>query len=582
MLSLRDVYSRLKEAGFFGKRTGARPYLDVALEKIEKQALQERPSLTFVQLPPGYGKTAIPYSLSLWALLSENIYAERSIHVLPLRSIVEDVWSRFVGRREGGLKSFGLSASEAENIAGAQCMFIHGSLFLQKNYVATTIDTFALLATKLPPAELGKIAHRLSLGHYEVARGAIISSTIVFDEVHLLLEEAKEGRREALTALLALIRALFKWRSPAVIMTATLPQSWRQELISWLKEREPDVVVEIISYGEDGVKDEEFEAELESVKLHTDREPDEASYIDRILQATSTYKRVLVVANTVRRARQLYNMLRERGADPLLLHSKFTQGDRESKLRRIEEGKWLCVSTQVVEAGVDISAEALFTDVAPPCALIQRAGRCCRPSHIIERQEGEVVICTSGDAESGLNSVYGTGSLEVAKDFLSGVDGNFNWHSYTTYMPLLERVHGRRKLNLEVDMNYNKHISMLKVILHPYYESSDAFNFLLRLGSLTRDKPLIPGIVCEAGEIDGVSSLSKYMPNYIPLEVDDVKRVAEKGGVKLIIKGNEINEEPLQPAEVHSNKIYERILRGDIVAIRIPPSIYDSERGLLI
>src|SRR5690606_15022957 len=38
----------------------------------------------------------------------------------------------------------------------------------------------------------------------------------------------------------------------------------------------------------------------------------------------------------------------------------------------------IIVATQVVEAGVDISADALVTELAPWASLIQRLGRCAR------------------------------------------------------------------------------------------------------------------------------------------------------------------------------------------------------------
>ena len=36
------------------------------------------------------------------------------------------------------------------------------------------------------------------------------------------------------------------------------------------------------------------------------------------------------------------------------------------------------LATQVVEAGLDVSADLLLTEVAPMNSLIQRAGRCAR------------------------------------------------------------------------------------------------------------------------------------------------------------------------------------------------------------
>ncbi|EQD37965.1 atp-dependent rna helicase related protein, partial [mine drainage metagenome] len=71
-------------------------------------------------------------------------------------------------------------------------------------------------------------------------------------------------------------------------------------------------------------------------------------------------------------------------AEVVLLHSRFRPGDRQRHVAKALEppdasGPGLVViSTQVVEAGVDISAATLVTDAAPWPSVVQRAGRCNR------------------------------------------------------------------------------------------------------------------------------------------------------------------------------------------------------------
>lgn len=98
-------------------------------------------------------------------------------------------------------------------------------------------------------------------------------------------------------------------------------------------------------------------------------------------------KITLVVCNTVERACQTFDALikkREKG-DTRLIHSRFRPADRE-KWRDDFLNKAACqrgvdriiVATQVVEAGVDISAGCLITELAPWPSLVQRFGRCAR------------------------------------------------------------------------------------------------------------------------------------------------------------------------------------------------------------
>ena len=97
----------------------------------------------------------------------------------------------------------------------------------------------------------------------------------------------------------------------------------------------------------------------------------------------------LVVVNRVERAIAIYEQLgKEKGlkdTDIRLIHSRFRAHERkawrECFLNRdacAPNTDRIIVATQVVEAGVDISAAVLFTDLAPWPSLVQRFGRCAR------------------------------------------------------------------------------------------------------------------------------------------------------------------------------------------------------------
>lgn len=92
----------------------------------------------------------------------------------------------------------------------------------------------------------------------------------------------------------------------------------------------------------------------------------------------------LAVLNTVERARDVYRNLPADQAPTVLLHSRFRSQDRIQHVREAlaavdSDGSGLVViSTQVIEAGVDISATTLFTEAAPWPSIVQRSGRCNR------------------------------------------------------------------------------------------------------------------------------------------------------------------------------------------------------------
>lgn len=96
----------------------------------------------------------------------------------------------------------------------------------------------------------------------------------------------------------------------------------------------------------------------------------------------------LVICNTVDMAREVFGALSSVD-HKVLLTSRFRREDRARHEQRLidfdakrkagtlpkHDPGLICVSTQVIEAGVDISAHRLFTELAPWPSMLQRLGR---------------------------------------------------------------------------------------------------------------------------------------------------------------------------------------------------------------
>ena len=89
-----------------------------------------------------------------------------------------------------------------------------------------------------------------------------------------------------------------------------------------------------------------------------------------------------IIVNTVKRAQTLYQLFRKEGIDCKLIHSRFRAKDRRDLNEWIsgleKDSDKIIISTQVLEAGVDISARVLVTEIAPWPNMVQRFGRCNR------------------------------------------------------------------------------------------------------------------------------------------------------------------------------------------------------------
>lgn len=133
----------------------------------------------------------------------------------------------------------------------------------------------------------------------------------------------------------------------------------------------------------------------------------------------------LVVVNRVARAQQVATALRKAvaGSDnpPAigLIHSRFRAGDRRAQMALLTGTDTpvnrIIVATQAIEAGVDVSATTLITEVAPWSSLVQRIGRCNRYGEV----DGARVVIVDPTASQFLDAKAGADAVRpyLADDF---------------------------------------------------------------------------------------------------------------------------------------------------------------------
>jgi CRISPR-associated endonuclease/helicase Cas3 len=137
----------------------------------------------------------------------------------------------------------------------------------------------------------------------------------------------------------------------------------------------------------------------------------------------------LVVCNTVDRASRTFDALEKLNVtkDLRLVHSRFRPHERAA-WKSAFLGRDTCksgvdriiVATQVVEAGVDISATTLLTELAPWSSLVQRFGRCARYGG-----SGSVVVFDRGNDEKAAPP-YSLAELQAGRWALESVAAKFS------------------------------------------------------------------------------------------------------------------------------------------------------------
>lgn len=121
-------------------------------------------------------------------------------------------------------------------------------------------------------------------------------------------------------------------------------------------------------------------------------------------------QKVLIICNTVTSAQNIYEELRDASENVYLLHSRYIRKDRELLEKMIMDfsndpdatGIW--ITTQIVEASLDIDFDILYTEMCTADSLLQRMGRCNRKGRYYPYEPNIIVIVNNNGV--GKKSVY--------------------------------------------------------------------------------------------------------------------------------------------------------------------------------
>lgn len=152
--------------------------------------------------------------------------------------------------------------------------------------------------------------------------------------------------------------------------------------------------------------------------------------IDEIA-AEAEQQKVLVICNTVSKAQNVYNEIKERleengsNAELGLLHSRFIRAHRDILERDImafaadntKTGVW--VTTQIVEASLDIDFDILHTDMCTADSLLQRMGRCNRAGRK-DTTNPNIIIYNNN---SGCGNIYDKDIYRRSAQIIARYDG---------------------------------------------------------------------------------------------------------------------------------------------------------------
>lgn len=346
-----------------------------------------------LDVPTGLGKTAAVVLAWLWRRWFDERFRQKTprrlVYCLPMRVLVEQTY----GNAVHWLNNLNILGGQiAENGSYDPCagkddpdkvhvhMLLGGEVdrdwdvYPERN--AILIGTQDMLLSRA----LNR-GYAMSRFRWPVQFGLLNNDALwVMDEVQLM------GNGLATTAQLQAFRRMLGTASPvqSCWMSATMRPEWLQT-VDFTENDAP----ESLKLGAADMDFEDVRQRLTASKpikaASSAASKDGKSEAELIASSHKPGSLTLAVVNTVNRATAIYSVLRKDkklAADLVLLHSRFRLPDRKAALMRLlaepGEAGTIAVSTQVVEAGVDVSAKMLFTDLAPWPSLIQRFGRCNR------------------------------------------------------------------------------------------------------------------------------------------------------------------------------------------------------------
>ncbi len=334
-----------------------------------KASAKREPGIYTLNCPTGSGKTLA--SMRYAVHHAKEFDKERIFYIIPFTTIID--------QNADSIRTY-LSEGENDQLVNQSVMELHSALVndnkdedykllterMDAPMVLTTmvrfLETFFAKSTQNP-----RTIHQFA------------NSVILFDEIQTLPIKCVHLFNSAINFLVKVCGAT------VILCTATQPLLHRTKKPILLSEN-PDLVHNT----------SEMTNQFKRVKIESKCKPGgyhDYEVADLIMQTALKEKKLITIMNTKSSARAVFEAVEERNSI-LPTEEKFTlyflstafcpQHRRDilkairDKLEPNNDSRIICITTQLIEAGVDISFNAVLRALAGLDSIVQAAGRCNR------------------------------------------------------------------------------------------------------------------------------------------------------------------------------------------------------------
>jgi len=338
------------------------------LRDFQKKALDYKDKSVILTASTGMGKTEFALN---W------VAGDKAFYTLPVRVSVNAMYERIsnifgkdnVGIFHANTTDFYLNHFKNLEDNGIEVLInqVQSVRQLSMPITVSTADQIFLATLKYPGFEK-------------------IYATLTYSKV--IVDEPQGYSPDTLAIILKGLEEIYDLGGKFCLMTATMHPFIKEQLKDKAEILEPV-----------------FNQEKKHKIMLIDKTVDEM--VDFAIKEYQKGKKVLILTNTVRKAQEVYKALKNLN-QPIqfhLLHSLYIQKTKREKEMQIQNTTEpvIWISTQIVEASLDIDYDLLITELSTADSLIQRMGRVYRKigRTITLDNQPNIIICTKEPSDKG-------------------------------------------------------------------------------------------------------------------------------------------------------------------------------------